>query len=150
MSKSLPKKRTAKIRPTLEAVVLADDVYTDAVTNKKIIAGTFNQLWSNKFPSRFGKTTKAYLVLTNCRGPQKLKIRYIDLQDESVLMESPEFKIMTENPLERHEVVMDVPPFPMPHEGQYAFEVYCNGELLGGIRVNVDISKTPKAFQNPR
>ncbi len=119
-------------------------MYTDVHTNKKIVAGTFNQLWSVKFPAIFSKTTQVYLVLTNCHGVQKLRIRYVDLKDESVLLESPEIELAITDPLERHEVVMDVPPLPMPHEGQYAFEVYCNGELLGGIRINVDKLKTPK------
>ena len=144
MSKGSDKKATSQLKPELQAVVLADNVYTDVHTNKKIVAGTFNQLWSAKFPATFNKITQAYLVLTNCHGVQKLRIRYVDLKDESVLLESPEIRLIITDPLERHEVVMDVPPLPMPHEGQYAFEVYCNGELLGGIRINVDTPKTPK------
>ncbi len=144
MNKESEKKATSGLKPELQAVVLADNVYTDVHTNKKIVAGTFNQLWSVKFPAIFSKTTQVYLVLTNCHGVQKLRIRYVDLKDESVLLESPEIRLTITDPLERHEVVMDVPPLPMPHEGQYAFEVYCNGELLGGIRINVDKPRTPK------
>ena len=144
MSKGSDKKATSRLKPELQAVVLADNVYTDVHTNKKIVAGTFNQLWSAKFPATFNKITQVYLVLTNCHGVQKLRIRYVDLKDESVLLESPEIELAITDPLERHEVVMDVPPLPMPHEGQYAFEVYCNGELLGGIRITVGTRKTPK------
>ena len=144
MSKSREDQLTPRLSPELQAIVLADDVYTDAATKKKVIAGTFNALWSQKFPAKFGRTTKAYLVLANCHGTQRLKVRYVDLQDESVLMESSEVSVTSKSPLERIEVVMEVPPFLMPHEGQYAFEVYCNGVRVGGIRISVgkqDISK---------
>ena len=145
MGKTKKKSTMVKGTPILQAAILADDVYTDAASKKKIIAGTFNQLWSSKFPSQLTRTTKAYLVLTNCHGPQKLKIRYVDLEDGGVLLESPEIELAINDPLERHEVVMEVPPFPMPHEGKYDFEVYCNGSNLGHIQINVGKMKSPRS-----
>ena len=130
--------------PTLQTIVLADHVYIDALTQKKVIAGTFNQLRSPQFPAKLARNTGAYLVLANCHGELRLQIRYVDLRDESVLMSSSELVIRTNNPLQANEVVMDVPPFPMPHEGQYAFEVYCNGNQIGGIRIVVEKIKAPK------
>ena len=137
-------KSISKAKPILQAVVLADDVYIDAATNKKIIAGTFNRLWAKEFPTQFGRCTKAFLVLTNCHGSQKLQIRYVDLRDGSVLLESPEVELTINDPLATNEVVMEVPPFPMPHEGKYDFEVYCNGAPIGSICLSVGKTGTPK------
>ena len=137
-------KSISKAKPILQAIVLADDVYTDVHTNKKVIAGTFNQLWSHKFPAQLAKVTKAYLVLKNCHGTQRLRIRYVDLKDESVLLESPALELTIGDPLEKHEVVMEIPPLPMPHEGEYAFEVYCNEDFIDSIRVSVGKMGTPK------
>ena len=145
MSKGSEKKATSRLKPELQAVVLADNVYTDVHTNKKIVAGTFNQLWSDRFPATLSKITQAYLVLTNCHGVQNLRIRYVDLKDESVLLESPEIKLTINDPLERHEVVMDVPPLPMPHEGEYDFQVYCDGNKIGHIQVSVGKSRAPRS-----
>ena len=130
--------------PVLQTIVLADHVYVDALTQKKVIAGTFSRLWSPQFPAKLDRNTGAYLVLANCHGQLRLQIRYVDLQDESVLMKSSELVIQTGDPLQTHEVVMEVPPFPMPHEGQYIFEVYCNGNQIGGIRLIVEKIKAPK------
>ena len=132
------------LKPILQSLVLADEIYVDERTKKKVIAGTFNQLWTQKFPAAFSRTTKAYLALTNCRGVQKLKIRYVDLQDESVLTETSEIKITSNDPLQVQELIMEVPPFPMPHEGRYAFEVYVDGDRLGCVRINVGKVDAPK------
>ena len=145
MGESNKKRMASKAKPILQAIVLADDVYTDAATKKKVIAGTFNQLWTSKFPAQLGRTTKAYLVLTNCHGSQKLQIRYVDLKDGSILLESPEVELAIRDPLAINEVVMEVPPFPMPHEGKYDFEVYCNGSNLGHIQINVGKMKSPRS-----
>ena len=130
--------------PFLQTIVLADHVYIDALTQKKVIAGTFSRLRSPQFPAKLGRNTGAYLVLANCHGELRLQIRYVDLQNENVLMKSSELVIQTDDPLQTQEVVMDVPPFPMPHEGQYIFEVYCNGNQIGGIRVVVEKIKAPE------
>lgn len=131
-------KRLSQPHPIVQAIILADEVYTDSDTGKKIIAGTFNGLWGHDFPTEFDRTTKVYLSLTNCRGDMLLQMRYIDLSDDEVLMESPEVNLECDDPLAITEVVMEVPPFPMPHVGHYEFEVRCNGERLGGIRINVN------------
>ncbi len=132
------------LSPVLQTIVLADHVYIDALTQKKVIAGTFSRLRSPRFPAKLARNTGAYLVLANCHGQIRLQIRYVDLQDESVLMETSELVIQTDDPLQTHEVVMEVPPFLMPHEGQYRFEVYCNGNQIGGIRLVVEKIENPK------
>ena len=122
--------------PVLQALVLADQVYVDALTGKKIVAGIFNQLRARKFPARFARQTYAFICLTEVQGRVQLSLRYVDLTDNSVLLQT-EFAVQSENPLQSVEVIIQVPPFPMPHPGVYAFEVLCENEPLGALRVNV-------------
>lgn len=124
--------------PRLQSFILADDVYIDAQTGKKVICGTFNKLWAQGMPSLLGRSTKAYLCLTGCRGKLVVGLKYVDLKDERVLLESPPVTLEWQDPLVPVEVVMDVPPLPMPHPGMYAFEAFCDGERLGVIRVTVE------------
>ncbi len=37
----------------------------------------------------------------------------------------------------RTEMVVEVPPLPMPHEGVYALELYAAEERLGALRIPV-------------
>ena len=124
-------------RPVLQALILADDIYTDQQTGKKVIAGTFGCLWASEFPTQFSRKTKAYVNLTNCHGKLVLKLQWIDLKDDSVLMASPEIQIQVDDPLVNCEVIIEVPGFPLPHEGMFAFELYCNEHRLGALRIVV-------------
>lgn len=122
--------------PRLQALVLADHIYEDASTGKKVVAGTFNRLWADTFPSQFGRPTWAYVSLTDIRGKVSVALRYVDNQDLSVLMETS-LEIEGKDPLETLEVGIPVPGFPMPHPGSYSFELHANGQRLGSMRVNV-------------
>ena len=128
--------QTGVTTPVLQALVLADQVYVDARTGKKVIAGTFNRLWSKQFPSQFGRTTYAYICLTNLRKAD-LKIQYVDDESDTVLMETAEIPIKADSPLDSVEFVVEVPGFPMPHVGIYHFEVLVSGGRLGGLRLTV-------------
>ena len=124
-------------KPILQALVLADHVYTDVQTGKKIIAGTFSRLWTPDFPAKFGRPTYAFVCLTGLQGDLQIHLRYVDLSASAneVLMETQPIGVKSQDPLATLELVVEVPPFPMPHEGTYAFELHAGGEMLGVVRV---------------
>ena len=124
-------------RPILQALVLADYVYVDAHTGKKIIAGTFNELQAAEFPTQFGRATCAYLCLADLRGQSELDLRYVDLSGGEVLMHLEEIPVTAASPLDSTELIVEIPEFPMPHPGPFALEVHCGGEMLGYLRINV-------------
>lgn len=124
-------------KPVLQALVLADHIYVDARSGKKVLAGTFNQLGASKFPTQFGRTTYAFICLTEIKGTVKLVLRYVDLRTNHVLMEMQELSVSSDDPLKSVEIVADVPSFPMPHDGAFAFEVHAGGEMIGSLRVSV-------------
>lgn len=127
------------MKPKLQALVLADHVYQDMITGKKVIAGTFNSIWSRNFGDnvRLGRTTYAYISLTNVRGKTELSLRYVDLSDESQLLATP-LTVESENPLTTVELVIEVPPFPLPKPGIFAFEVVSEDDPIGSLRIAVN------------
>lgn len=125
------------IKPTLQALVLADRVYQDATTGNKVIAGTFNALWAKTLPTLFGRETWAYISLTNLHGKTAVQLRYVDLSNNSVLMETNEIPVDSDDRLRTVELVLPIPPFPMPHVGVFAFEVYAGDDLIGSHRISV-------------
>lgn len=122
-------------KPTLQALVLADQVYVDARTGKKIISGTFSNLWAKTFPASFGRSTWAYVCLTEVQGTVPITLRYTDLANNEVLLGTKEISVQSDNPLASHELIVEVPPFPMPHAGVFVFEVYAGDEAIGSLRI---------------
>jgi hypothetical protein len=125
------------IEPVLQALLLADNVYTDAGTGKRIIAGTFDSLRAAELPATFDRVTAAYICLTEVRGEIGVVLRYVDLDDNEVLMEHGPTQVRSDDPLASVDFVVPVPPIPMPHPGVFAFEVHSRNELLGFLRITV-------------
>jgi hypothetical protein len=123
--------------PVLQAIVLADQIYTDAVSGKKVIAGTFNALQPQHIPSNFNRSTFAYLCLTDVKGTAEIELRYVDLQTNELLIGLQGVWVKANSPLDSVELVIEVPPFPIPHEGIYAFEAHAGGALIGALRITV-------------
>ena len=66
-----------------------------------------------------------------------VQLRYVEADDNKILMETDQIKVKAKSPLDSVEMVFQVPPFPMPHEGTYHFEVYADDALLGSVRISV-------------
>jgi len=124
-------------KPVLQALILADHVYTDRGTGKNVIAGTFNQLWANQFPSKLGRSAWAFFCLTDLKGKVVLSLKYINLSNNEVLMQLDGIEATCKSPLQSVEYAVELPPIPMPDVGAYAFELYAGTEMLGALRVNV-------------
>jgi len=129
-------------KPVLQALVLADHIYVDSQTNKKVIAGTFNRIWAKEFPAQHHAPTWAFLCLTDVQRDCEITLRYVDLKDQMVLLEAAPLTLKSDDRLASDELVVQVPPFPMPHAGVYAFEVYADDELIGSLRISVNGKKT--------
>ncbi len=127
--------------PVLQALILADHVYTDTNTGKRVIAGTFSRLFAREFHPKmhFSRTTWAYVSLTNMSGKYALQLQYVDLENkEKQLMKSTELQVDAKDPLGTLDFAMEVPPFPMPHPGKFAFELLANGAIAGSLRLSVE------------
>jgi len=130
------------MKPVLQALILADQIYVDRTTGKKVIAGTFHRLWSSHFPVNFERATWAYISLTEVVDVARVSLAYVDLSNHQVLMKTPHVELKSSSPLQTVDFVCPVPPFPMLHAGVYAFEAYVDDELLGSLRITVNQIET--------
>ncbi len=141
-------------KPVLQALLLADHVYQDKGTGKKVIAGVFNQLNLTKPkpapPDAAQATTgprplsaadasrpgspMVFISLTEVRGVAELELRYVDLSNNGVLL-TAKFPVQSNDPLKTVEAVVPVPPLPVPHPGVYALELLHEDEPLGALRI---------------
>jgi hypothetical protein len=143
------------VKPVLQALVLADRVYEDKVTGKKIIAGTFSSLHFKrqpppaKQPGPEGEMMRmevpasgvnagspyAYVSVTDIHKEAKLVLRYVNLESHQLIFQT-EVTVTCDDCLRTVELA--VPLLPLPSvTGVYAFEVLCEDELLGAHRVLV-------------
>lgn len=124
-------------KPVLQALILADQVYQDLTTGKRIIAGTFNTLFSRSFPCKFNRSTFAFISLTEVRGTIDIVLRYVRLETHEVLLATRPLSVTSHSPLHTLELTVAVPPFPMPAPGVYAFEVMSNDVPIGMVRMRI-------------
>ena len=114
---------SVKMKPRLQALLVADKVYSDKATGKYIVAGTFNTLLFYK-PEAMKKQNEAgevqlgvflagasagspfvYLSLTDIRGKQTFNLRYVHLNDDRLLFEI-QFDVDCKDPLEMVEMAL--------------------------------------------
>jgi hypothetical protein len=141
------------VKPVLQALVLAEHVYEDRLTHKKIIAGTFNTVQYGKTEHQeieSGEGRKAirvkggmnagspwtYINLTEIHGHADFVLQYVDLKHHTVLM-STRFAVECDSPLHNVEVVIPLPELPTPHPGTYALELLSDDFPIGSLRVEV-------------
>ena len=141
---------------------MADHVYTDAVTGKKIVAGIFHRiLFTEPKPSEAQReganeinlqitpgghragSPFCYISMTEVRGEQEFDLRFVDLGADQVLL-ATKFRVTCNDPVEVIEVVLPLPmlPLPMPpRPGTYALELLWKDEPLGSHRIIVAENK---------
>lgn len=142
------------MKPILQALLLADRVYEDKLTGKKIIAGIFHKMFyipkehlkdeAEKLggipfmPAGFQAGSPfAYISMTEIRGEQPFSVRYVDLSNDNVLLQL-EFKASVQDPLEIVDFILPLPPLPANKPGVFALELLWRDEPLGSCRLKVE------------
>jgi len=142
------------VKPVLQALVLADRVYEDKLSGKKIIAGTFNRVLIGASPVKevqFPDGSKqqqlvggvhsgspyAYVSLTDLSQETKLTLQFVNLSKNSVLL-STSLGVNCPDRLTTVELVFPLPPLPISEPGVYSLELLYENEILGSHRVTAE------------
>jgi hypothetical protein len=143
-----------RMRPVLQALVLAEHAYT-ANDGKKIIAGTFHGIkFSRKPPvvevempdgtkqfrvqgGMHGGSPYAYLSLTDVCENTILSLQFTFLTKNEALFKT-DIKIDCKNRLDTVEIILPLPPLPIKEPGIYALEVLSDGEIIGSSRITAE------------
>ena len=142
------------MRPIIQALVLAERIYTDK-SEKKIIAGTFNRIVISK---RVVETHKledgsqrlvmpggtdpgcpsAYLSLTDVVNNTDISLQIVNVSKNRVLFGTA-LTIECHDWLATIEIIIPLPPFRtfLNEPGTFSFDVVWKGEILGSHRVIV-------------
>jgi hypothetical protein len=75
-----------------------------------------------------------YISLTDVFGNPRLALQFVNLSKNVVLF-GTDIEVSCDDRLGTVEVVLALPPLSVQEEGTYAFEVVCEGEILGSHRI---------------
>jgi len=116
-------------RPVLLAILVCDTIIRDEATKKLSLIGLFNRISAAKFPCRHPEM-HVFVSLTDGHGTCPAELRLIHRATEQALAS---LQGMMTFPDPRSVVEMSFPfrgaQFPEP--GEYSFDFYTSGELLG-------------------
>jgi hypothetical protein len=120
------------IKPSLQALWLADEVSPDDATGKVTVSGIFNQIEVDP-GTDFTAPAHLFFALRDVHGRVELILLYVDLDDNGVLLER---SVQVDgSPLLTTDVCVRISKMPVPHPGVYSWELLFGNELLGASRV---------------
>lgn len=147
----------ASVKPVLQALVLAEKVYEEAA-GRKFIIGTFTAIKLMQVeppqeiehsvgtarrmvaPGRSGAPW-AYISLTSVVDGTCLSLQFVSLTHNKVLFETG-LTVECQDRLKIVEIAVPLPDLePYVREaGVYAFEIVCEGEILGSLRIHAELA----------
>ena len=135
------------VKPVLQALVLAERIF-ETIDRRKIICGTFTAI-ELKTTSKTGDdgiirggssgSPYAYLSLTDVCDGTTLTIQFVSLRRNHVLF-GKDIVLKCNDRLANIEIVLPLPHLHVGENGTYAFEVVCEGEILGSSRIGIRIT----------
>ena len=150
------------VQPTLQALLVADRIYVDRDSGKRIIAGVFQRLFVMRGVADFEQAQKServrrqgavagspfgYASLTDVDGKQIFNLRYVRLADDQVIFEA-ELTASSSDRLSHVEFSVPLPPLPTSPLGVYALELLWESVPLGSYRIIVAELDEPKHDDN--
>ena len=139
------------MKPVLQALVLAEKVW-EIDGGRKIIAGTFNRVFITQRPPDQEIETPdggkrrlvpagvdpgapwAYINLTDVWDNTTIELQFVSLTRNRVVFSTSAI-VKCNDRLATVEIAIPLPRLDIPEEGVYAFEVVCEGEVIGSHRI---------------
>ena len=125
-------------KPVLQAIVLADHIHVDQMSSKTYILGTFNQIFAKAFPSKLSEPIWLFISLTEVTGQVSIKVQFRNLANYRIVRSTTVNVESPNKPRDTLDLRVRLRDVPLPEAGLFAFEVVCEEELLGSLRVRVE------------
>ena len=116
------------VKPLGVALMICDQVITEAGTNKKSLIGVFNNISARQFPCRHSRLC-IFVSITGGHGTAKTEVRCVDEQTGKSLF-GAEGEVSFANPNHVVEAVFEFNNVMFPSPGLHCIEVLSNDELV--------------------
>jgi hypothetical protein len=122
-------------KPIGIALVVCEQVISEAVTNKKTLVGLFNQVSSKVFPFSVPKIC-VFVSITGGKGNLNAMLKCVNENDGIELFKT-EGPVPFKDPNQVVDLNFELINFPFPQPGLHSFDFYCDDALVLQRRFNV-------------
>jgi len=116
--------------PTLVAILNCDMVIRDEQTHNVSLIGIFNTIHAASFPTVHPRL-HVFVSLTDGRGTCQGKLCLVDRETDQVLAENGGQIVFPPDARAVVDMNFELRNIPLPKPGNYAFDFYVEGELIG-------------------
>jgi uncharacterized protein DUF6941 len=128
--------------PTLLAMLLCDQIITEAGTGKKSLIGIFDSIHPSELPVIL-PAMWIYARLSDAEGKYVFKAEMMHLEEDKVVGTAETNEVNAVERLGFVDLTLKLPGVPFEKYGKYEFQLYANGIYIG--RSTLTVSKAPKA-----
>ena len=121
---------TNKIKPGKEAMLICDEIITEAGTNKKSLIGIFEQIYVNKLPC-VHPSLSVYVKFTGALGAYQFRLELMDLQTDTVIGKGSLPAQSIGDKLSSYELVFHLRNLKFTNAGKYEFRIFADDEIFG-------------------
>jgi len=123
-----------EIQPILLSAITCGRVIFDKVSGMPSIIDIVQTINAQQFPARHPQIV-FYCELTNGHGSTKVKIRIVDAQEEEKTIFEKEGMVEFKDVKQIVTLAMDLHGIVLPKPGEYRFQIFAGGYLLGERRI---------------
>ncbi len=123
-----------EIQPILLSAITCGRVIFDKVSGMPSIIDIVQTINAQKYPARHPQIV-FFCELTNGHGETKAKIRLVDAQEEEKFIFEKEGTVKFKDVKQIVTLAMDLHGIVFPHPGEYRFQLFACGNLLGERRI---------------
>lgn len=128
------------IKPCKEAMLLCDQVITEAATGKKSLIGVFERICVLKLPCTH-PALAVYVKFTGAQGSYQFRLELVDLQSNRVVGASVLPALAVEDRLGSYELVFNLRNTIFQSEGKYEFRIYADDAVFGAKTFSVAVEQ---------
>lgn len=123
-----------EVQPILLSAIICNRVIFDKVSSMPSIIDIVQTINAPKYPSRYGQLV-FFCEMTDGHGKNKAKIRLVDVEkDERVIFEQ-NGEVVFQDVKQVVTLIMNLRGIVFPEPGEYRFQIFTNGTLLGERRI---------------
>ena len=137
-----------QIQPILLSAITCNRVIFDKISGTPSIIDIVQTIDAPRYPARHPQIV-FFCELTNGHGTTEAKIRLVDIQEDEKIIFEREGKVQFENVKQIVTLAMNLQGIVFPRPGEYRFQLFAGGYLLGERRITCrQIKLPPKAGAN--
>jgi hypothetical protein len=131
-----------EIQPILLSAITCNRVIFDKVSGMPSIIDIVRTINAPRYPARHPQIV-FFCELTNGHGTTKAKIKLVDAQEEEKCIFEKEGEVQFKDVKQIVTLVMDLHGIVFPRPGEYHFQLFAGGYLLGERRISCRKIKLP-------